>query len=74
MSVVTADLMSRARVGDSDAFQEMTEPYRRGLHTWGGNFGSGALQNERPRATATRGVTSTFRPFAGANSHRPGSS
>jgi RNA polymerase sigma-70 factor (TIGR02960 family) len=30
--VVTADLMSRARVGDSDAFREMTEPYRRELH------------------------------------------
>ena len=32
MRVVTADLMSRARVGDSDAFREMTEPYRRELH------------------------------------------
>jgi RNA polymerase sigma-70 factor (ECF subfamily) len=29
--VVTADLMSKARVGDSDAFQELTEPYRREL-------------------------------------------
>jgi len=30
--VVTADLMSKARVGDSDAFRELTEPYRRELH------------------------------------------
>ncbi len=30
--VVTADLMSRARVGDSDAFRELTEAYRRELH------------------------------------------
>ena len=30
--MVTADLMSRARVGDSDAFRELTEPYRRELH------------------------------------------
>jgi RNA polymerase sigma-70 factor (TIGR02960 family) len=30
--VVTIDLMSRARVGDSDAFRELTEPYRRELH------------------------------------------
>ena len=32
MRVVTADLMSRARVGDGDAFRELTEPYRRELH------------------------------------------
>jgi RNA polymerase sigma-70 factor (TIGR02960 family) len=31
VSVVTADLMSRARAGDGDAFQELTEPYRREL-------------------------------------------
>ena len=30
--MVTADLMSRARVGDGDAFRELTEPYRRELH------------------------------------------
>ena len=30
--MVTADLMSRARVGDGDAFGELTEPYRRELH------------------------------------------
>jgi RNA polymerase sigma-70 factor (TIGR02960 family) len=30
--VVTADLMSKARVGDSDAFRELSEPYRRELH------------------------------------------
>jgi RNA polymerase sigma-70 factor (TIGR02960 family) len=30
--VVTTDLMSRARVGDDDAFRELTEPYRRELH------------------------------------------
>jgi RNA polymerase sigma-70 factor (TIGR02960 family) len=29
--VVTGDLMSRARAGDSDAFRELTEPYRREL-------------------------------------------
>jgi RNA polymerase sigma-70 factor (TIGR02960 family) len=29
--VVTADLISRARAGDGDAFQELTEPYRREL-------------------------------------------
>jgi len=29
--VVTADLISRARAGDSDAFQELTEPYLREL-------------------------------------------
>ncbi len=29
---MTTDLMSRARVGDSDAFGELTEPYRRELH------------------------------------------
>src|SRR6476661_3567680 len=31
-SVGTADLMARARVGDGDAFRELTEPYRRELH------------------------------------------
>ena len=31
MSVVTADLISRARAGDGDAFRELTEPYRREL-------------------------------------------
>ena len=30
--MVTADLMSRARVGDGEAFRELTEPYRRELH------------------------------------------
>jgi RNA polymerase sigma-70 factor (TIGR02960 family) len=30
-TVVTADLISRARAGDSDAFRELTEPYRREL-------------------------------------------
>ena len=30
--MVTTDLMSRARVGDNDAFRELTEPYRRELH------------------------------------------
>jgi len=30
--VVTADLISRARAGDGDAFRELTEPYRRQLH------------------------------------------
>jgi hypothetical protein len=29
--VVTADLISRARTGDRDAFREVTEPYRREL-------------------------------------------
>ena len=29
--VVTADLISRARSGDGDAFREVTEPYRREL-------------------------------------------
>ena len=31
-SVITADLMSRARAGDGDAFRELTEPHRRELH------------------------------------------
>ena len=31
VSVVTADLISRARAGDGDAFRELTEPYRREL-------------------------------------------
>ena len=31
MSGVPADLMSQARAGDSNAFQELTEPYRREL-------------------------------------------
>ena len=31
MAVVAADLMSRARAGDGDAFRELTEPYRREL-------------------------------------------
>ncbi len=31
MSVMTADLMSRARAGDGDAFRELTEPHRREL-------------------------------------------
>ena len=31
MSVVTADLISRARAGDGDAFRELTEPHRREL-------------------------------------------
>jgi RNA polymerase sigma-70 factor (TIGR02960 family) len=30
--VLAADLMSRARAGDGDAFRELTEPYRRELH------------------------------------------
>jgi RNA polymerase sigma-70 factor (ECF subfamily) len=32
VSVVTADLISRARAGDGEAFRELTEPYRRELH------------------------------------------
>ncbi len=31
MRVMTADLISRARAGDGDAFRELTEPYRREL-------------------------------------------
>ena len=31
MAVVAADLMSRARAGDGDAFRELTEPYHREL-------------------------------------------
>ena len=31
MRMVTADLISRARAGDGDAFRELTEPYRREL-------------------------------------------
>ena len=31
MSVVTADLISRARAGDGEAFRELTEPHRREL-------------------------------------------
>jgi RNA polymerase sigma-70 factor (TIGR02960 family) len=31
LSVVTADLISRARAGDGDAFRELTEPHRREL-------------------------------------------
>ncbi len=31
MNVVTADLIARARAGDSEAFRELTEPYRREL-------------------------------------------
>jgi RNA polymerase sigma-70 factor (ECF subfamily) len=31
VTVVTADLISRAQAGDSDAFQELIEPYRREL-------------------------------------------
>jgi RNA polymerase sigma-70 factor (ECF subfamily) len=31
VSVVTVDLMSRARTGDGDAFRELTEPHRREL-------------------------------------------
>ena len=31
VSVVTADLISRARAGDGEAFRELTEPYRREL-------------------------------------------
>jgi DNA-directed RNA polymerase specialized sigma24 family protein len=30
-TVMTGDLISRARAGDSDAFRELTEPYRREL-------------------------------------------
>jgi hypothetical protein len=30
-TVVTADLISKARAGDVDAFQELTEPHRREL-------------------------------------------
>jgi RNA polymerase sigma-70 factor (ECF subfamily) len=29
---VTTDLITRARAGDGDAFRELTEPHRRGLH------------------------------------------
>jgi RNA polymerase sigma-70 factor (TIGR02960 family) len=32
-AVVTADLIARAWAGDGDAFRELTEPYRRELHT-----------------------------------------
>ena len=31
MRVMTADLISRARAGDGDAFRELTEPHRREL-------------------------------------------
>jgi RNA polymerase sigma-70 factor (ECF subfamily) len=31
MTMVTADMLSRARAGDGDAFRELTEPYRREL-------------------------------------------
>ena len=31
MEQVTADLISRARAGDGEAFRELTEPYRREL-------------------------------------------
>ena len=31
MGAVTADLISRARAGDGEAFRELTEPYRREL-------------------------------------------
>lgn len=31
MALVTADLIARARTGDSDAFRELTEPHRREL-------------------------------------------
>ena len=29
---MSADLMSRAQIGDADAFSELTEPYRQELH------------------------------------------
>ena len=32
VTAVTADLISRARAGDDDAFRQLTEPYRRELH------------------------------------------
>src|SRR5947209_10180779 len=32
VAVMTADLITRARAGDGDAFRELTEPYRRELH------------------------------------------
>jgi RNA polymerase sigma-70 factor (TIGR02960 family) len=32
VEVVTADLITRARAGDGEAFRELTEPYRRELH------------------------------------------
>ncbi len=32
MGVVTADLITRARAGDGDAFRELTKPHRRELH------------------------------------------
>jgi RNA polymerase sigma-70 factor (ECF subfamily) len=31
---MTADLISRARAGDGDAFRELTEPHRRELHCY----------------------------------------
>ena len=31
VSVMTADLISRARAGDGDAFRDLTEPHRREL-------------------------------------------
>jgi len=31
VGVVTADLISRARAGDGDAFRELTEPHRQEL-------------------------------------------
>ena len=34
MSVVAADLMSRARAGDGEAFRMLIEPYRRELHVY----------------------------------------